>query len=188
MTASGFTHWIGVLPCDRRGVKGATTGAALAVVDRAGELVTLATMAPPHLSPREESLGVLELIAGGRFEEASGLPWRPFVLVEVQGPTGTSMAPPTHAQAVSLGAALATLSALEVPHVSIGRRTWSEWPLRGVRSHGPSGERWALRLEAARRLWPRFEKGRRADQAAAEAALLAEYGRNRFPEGGEVAA
>lgn len=183
-----YTHWIGVLPCDRRGIKGASTGAALAVVDRAGELVTLATMAPPHLSERAESLGVLELIVGGRFEEASGLPWRPFVLVEVQAPRGASSAPPTHAQAVALGASLATLAALEVPHRSINRRAWSEWPLRGVRSHGASGERWPLRLEAAGRRWSRFARAKRADQAAAEAALLAEYARLHFPSGAEVAA
>lgn len=175
-----ISHWIGLVPC-QGAQRQAPRGAALAVVDRAGRLSTLATVVPPYADSRANGLELLRLILGGDGSGLGGGDWQPLVILDRFTPKGRGPRPETEPVRVyTAGLLRGYLDAAGVPYVEIPRRLWVDAAIAGERKPERGESREGARLRAAADRWSRFRPARQADLHHAEAALLAEVGRARF--------
>lgn len=186
--SENYTHWIGLVPFSRqRGVRG-PHGAALAVVDLSGRLTTLATVRAPYAEETDEGFETLDSVMRGDWEGLRGAEWRPLVVLDRFSPAGRSAEQGGPGiRTFTAGLLLGYLRRDGGPFVSLPRRLWIDAAIAGERHPARGGSREKARMAVAAERWSRFRNARTADQHHAEAALLADVGRQRFRSSEAVA-
>jgi crossover junction endodeoxyribonuclease RuvC len=120
----------------------------------------------------ERIVAILE----GRWSGAAPPGWEPVATLERPATRPTESRTSAKSVGVQLGALTAVLATLRLPMRLVDSQEWSPWMLRGIGASSHE-QRKSAALVRAKELWPRLELARKRDDGLADAALLAEYGR-----------